>query len=182
MMRRESVYRAVGILAALTWTFVAGTAQQAPPPPMPVPAILQAYKPVTPERLLKPDEGDWLMIRRTYDGWGYSPLAQITERNVKRLKPVWSFSTGATSGHQAPPIVNGGVMFVATPGDQVIAIDVVRGTLLWRYRYPTPEDLISLHRTNRGVALLGDKVYLAASDAALVALDAKTGKPAWTTR
>ena len=73
-MRRKSVYRAVGIFAAVAWTFAAGTAQQAPAPPMPVPAILQAYKPVTPERLLKPDEGDWLMIRRTYDGWGYSPL------------------------------------------------------------------------------------------------------------
>ena len=45
-------------------------------------ARLAAYRPVTSERLLKPGDGDWLMIRRTYDGWGYSPLDQITPANV----------------------------------------------------------------------------------------------------
>src|SRR5262245_30994753 len=63
-------------------------------PPAPVPAILQNYKPVTAERLKKPDDGDWLTVRRTYDGWGYSPLEQITAKNVDKLQPVWSFSTG----------------------------------------------------------------------------------------
>ena len=83
----------------------------------------QAYKPVTAERLLKPDPADWLMVRRTYDGWGYSPLDQINTGNVSKLRPVWSFSTGMTSGHEAPAIVNNGVMFVSTPANQVIAID-----------------------------------------------------------
>ena len=59
----------------------------APPPPMP--AVLQNYQPVTAERLKNPEDGNWLMIRRTYDGWGYSPLDQITPANVARLKPVW---------------------------------------------------------------------------------------------
>ena len=54
-----------------------------------VPLVLQNYKPVTTERLKKPDAGDWLIVRRTYDGWGYSPLEQITRGNVKRLQPVW---------------------------------------------------------------------------------------------
>ena len=81
----------------------------------------------------KPDDGDWLMIRRTYDGWGYSPLDQITPANVSRLQPAWVFSTGVSSGHEAAPIVNNGVMFVSTPGNQVIAIDAKTGTLLWRY-------------------------------------------------
>ena len=54
-----------------------------PPPPLPMPAILKAYPPVTAERLLKPADGEWLMIRRTYDGWGYSPLDQITPANVR---------------------------------------------------------------------------------------------------
>ena len=53
-----------------------------------MPPILQNYKPVTAERLKKPDDGDWLMVRRTYDGWGYSPLDQITPANVARLQPV----------------------------------------------------------------------------------------------
>ena len=137
---------------------------------------------MTPERLKKPEDGDWLMVRRTYDGWGYSPLEQITSGNVSRLQPVWVFSTGVTNGHEAPPIVNNGVMFVATPGNQVIAIDAKTGALLWRYRRPLPEDVILLHPTSRGVALSGDKVFFAAGEAVLVALDARTGREVWTTK
>ena len=76
-----------------------------------------------------------------------------------------------TNGHEAPPIVNNGVMFVATPGNQVIALDAKTGALLWRYRRPLPEDVILLHGTSRGVALYGDKVFFAAGEAVLVALD-----------
>ena len=151
------------------------------PPPRPVPAVLQNYPAVTAEQLKTPADGDWLMIRRTYNGWGYSPLHEITTRNVRKLQPVWSLSTGVTSGHQAPPIVNGGVMFVATPNNQVLAIDARTGALLWRYRRVPPEDAIVAHRTSRGVALLGDKVFFAAGEAVLVALDAKTGREVWTT-
>ncbi len=148
----------------------------------PRPAVLENYPAVTPERLKTPSDGDWLMVRRTYNGWGYSPLAQITKGNVARLQPVWSMSTGVTSGHQAPPVVNGGVMFVSTPQNQVLAIDARSGTLLWRYRRTAPEDAIIAHRTSRGVALLGDKVYFAAGEAVLVCLDARTGREVWTTK
>lgn len=151
-----------------------------PAPPLPMPEILKVYPSVTPERLLKPADGDWLMIRRTYDGWGYSPLDQISAANVARLRPVWGFSTGATNGHEAPPIVNGGVMFVATPGNQVLAVEAKTGRLLWRYRRPIPEDAVVMHPTSRGVALYADKVFLAANEGVLVALDARTGKEVWT--
>jgi alcohol dehydrogenase (cytochrome c) len=145
-----------------------------------MPEILRSYQPVTAERLLKPTDGDWLMIRRTYDGWGYSPLDQITTANVARLQPMWVFATGAMNGHEAPPLVNNGVMFVSTPGNQVIAVEAKTGRLLWRYRRPVPEDAIVLHPINRGAALYQDKVFLAASEAVLVALDARTGKEVWT--
>jgi len=144
--------------------------------------VLQNYKPVDAERLKNPADGDWLMVRRTYAGWGYSPLEQITPANVARLQPVWSFSTGVTNGHEAPPIVNNGVMFVATPGNKVIALDAKTGGLLWRYRRPLPEDVILLHATSRGVALYGDKVFFAAGEAVLVALNAKTGQEVWSAR
>src|SRR5437868_3623067 len=98
------------------------------------PVLAQSYAAVTAERLKQPDDGDWLMVRRTYDGWGYSPLAQITPRNIKGLQPVWVYSTGVNNGHEATPIVNQGVMYVATPGNQVIALDAATGRLLWRYR------------------------------------------------
>src|SRR5580765_3056799 len=145
-------------------------------------AILQNYPGVTAEQLKAPADGDWPMVRRTYDGWGYSPLEQITKGNVARLQPVWSMSTGVTSGHQAPPMVYGGVMFAATPNNQLLAIDAKTGALLWRYRRTPPEDAIVLHRTSRGIALFGDKVFFAAADAVLVALDVKTGKEVWTTK
>jgi alcohol dehydrogenase (cytochrome c) len=184
---------AAGVVALLLFAEVARQPAEALPeagqPPSPAPApesapqppILQNYKEVTAERLKRPDDGDWLMVRRTYDGWGYSPLEQITPANVTRLQPAWSFSTGVTNGHEAPPIVNNGVMFVATPGNQVIAIDVKTGGLLWRYRRPLPEDVILLHATSRGVALFRDKVFFAAGEAVLVALDARTGMEVWTT-
>jgi alcohol dehydrogenase (cytochrome c) len=149
-------------------------------PPVPMPEVLRNYKPVTAERLKNPDDGDWLTVRRTYDGWGYSPLEEITPANVARLQPAWVFATGVTNGHEAPPMVNNGVMFVATPGNQVVAIDAKTGGLLWRYRRPLPEDVILLHGTSRGVALYRDKVFFAAGEAVLVAVDAATGKEVWT--
>jgi alcohol dehydrogenase (cytochrome c) len=152
------------------------------PVPGPVPNILQRYTPVTAERLKKPEDANWLLFRRTYDGWGYSPLRDITPANVARLAPVWSFSTGQVEGHQAPPIVNNGIMFVATPGNQVLAIEAKSGAVLWRYKRAIPEDMTQLHPTSRGVGLWGDKVFFAATEAVLVALDAKTGKEAWTTK
>jgi alcohol dehydrogenase (cytochrome c) len=150
-------------------------------PDFPLPAPLQNYQPVTADRLKHPEDGNWLMIRRTYDGWGYSPLDQLTPANVTRLKPVWVFSTGETRAHESAPIVNNGVMFVTTPMNQVIAIDAKSGNLLWRYRRPRPEGASVPHETNRGIALYGDKVYFAAGEAVLVALDARTGKEVWTT-
>ncbi len=150
------------------------------PGPGPVPDVLQKYAPVTADRLKNPEDSNWLLFRRTYDGWGYSPLKEITPDNANRLQLVWSTATGQIEGHQAPPIVNNGVMFVATPGNQVLAIEAKSGNLLWRYKRPLPEDIVNLHPTSRGVALYGDKVYFASADCVLVALDAKTGKEVWT--
>src|SRR4029453_19552495 len=99
-------------------------------------AILKNYRSVVENDLLNPAPGDWRMGRRTYDGWGYSPLQQITPANVARLQPAWVFSTGVTNGHEAPPMVKNGVMFVAPPGNQVLAIEAKTGVLLWRYKRP----------------------------------------------
>ena len=189
MPEKHRLHAAIAASAlALALSAATASAQQPLPPPptpetpRPVPPILQGYKPVTAERLKQPEDGDWLMYRRTYDGWGYSPLSQITTENVGRLKPAWTLQTGQIEGHQAPPIVNSGVMFVATPGNQVLAIDAKKGDLLWRFKRPIPEDILLLHPTSRGVGLLDGKIYFAAADAVLVALDAKTGKEVWNTK
>ena len=148
--------------------------------PMIVPAgEITNYNPVTGQRLTNPEPANWMLYRRTYDGQGYSPLDKINTANVKNLVPAWTFSTGVTEGHEAPPIVNNGIMFVATPQNQVFALDAKTGDQIWRYKRQLPEDLFQLHPTSRGVGLWQDKLYLATTDDHLVALDAKTGKVAW---
>jgi alcohol dehydrogenase (cytochrome c) len=174
------------VAAVIVAGLMGATAQQIMSPPTAAPAplapALAGYAPVTAERLRNPEDANWLLFRRTYEGWGYSPLAQITPANIDRLQLVWSFATGQVEGHQAPPIVNNGVMFVATPGNQLLALEAKSGNLLWRYKRPLPEDLTTLHPTNRGVGLYGDKVYFASADAVLVALDARTGKEVWNAK
>ncbi len=143
---------------------------------------ISSYAPVTQQRLENPEAGNWLLYRRTYDGHGFSPLKQINTDNARDLVPVWTFATGVVEGHEAPPMVNNGMMFVTTPGMQVLALDATTGDLIWRYKEKLPADLFQLHPTNRGVAMWGDKLYLATVDAHLIALDAKTGKEVWNTK
>jgi alcohol dehydrogenase (cytochrome c) len=140
---------------------------------------LPPYSPVTDARLRNQDSESWLLYRGSYDSHGYSALDQIDTDNVANLKPVWSFSTGLREGHQAPPIVNNGYMYVSTPQNHVLALNAVTGDLLWRYVRYLPDDLQQFHPTNRGVALYGDIAYLATVDAFLVALDALTGEVVW---
>ncbi|MEY4642419.1 MAG: hypothetical protein RLZZ227_2413 [Pseudomonadota bacterium] len=149
-----------------------------------LPALVQAQdlaamRDVSDERLRAPEPENWLMFRREYSGSGFSPLDQITPDNVARLKPVWTLSTGVTEGHQSPPIVNDGVMYVTTPLNLVYAVNAATGDVLWEYRRQLPFDLSLIHPTNRGVALYGDKVFMATSDAVLVALNARTGEVVW---
>ena len=120
------------------------------------------------------------MYRRTYDGSGFSPLQQIDTNNVGTLSLAWSLSTDLVEAHETTPIVNHGRMFITTPGNNVIALDAKTGTQLWRYVKKYPDDLFQLHPTNRGVALYGNRVYMATTDCQLVALDAATGKEDWS--
>src|SRR6267142_1812977 len=73
------------------------------------------YPTVTDERLQHPEAGDWLMYRRTYEGSGFSPLSQITTKNVGGLTLAWSLSTDFVEAHETTPIVNQGRMFITTP-------------------------------------------------------------------
>src|SRR6201998_450723 len=178
----QSIFGILGVTCAFATGLTAAPQTPQAPPAAPVHLTLQNYKRVTEERLTHPEDRDWLKIRPTYDAWGYSPLTQITTKNAPRLQPVWVLATGGNNGHEATPIVNDGVMFVAPPGSQVIAVDGRTGPILWRYKRTLPNGVIILHPTSRGVALYSDKVFFATGDAVLVALDAKTGKEVWTTK
>jgi alcohol dehydrogenase (cytochrome c) len=167
-MNRSSRYLTLPVGAALTLLLGFADAQPA-----------RSLAPVTADRLTNPEAGSWLMYRRSYNGWGYSPLKEIRRNNVGRLRPVWTLSTGITEGHEGVPLVNDGVMFVTTPLNRLLAIDATNGDVLWAYQRQLPYDMPQSHPTNRGAALWGDKVYMATSDANVVAFDAATGTVAW---
>ena len=87
--------------------------------------------PVTDAMLQDPPSADWLNWRRTLDGWGYSPLDQITTDNVHHIQLVWASSLGPGVS-ETTPLVHDGVMFIANPGNVVQALDAVTGVLLRR--------------------------------------------------
>jgi len=137
--------------------------------------------PVTDAMLRDPPAGDWLMWRRTYNGWGYSPLDQINKTNVKNLKPVWTWSmtNGAT---ETTPIVHNGVMFIFNYADKVQALDAASGDLIWEYKRDLPAKLVAdggNPLAKRNMAIYEDNLIVATSDSHIIALDAKTGKIAW---
>ena len=134
--------------------------------------------PVTDALLADPPAGDWPSWRRTRDGHGYSPLAQVTRGNVADLQLAWSIAV-RPGNHQTTPLVHDGVMFLASPGNVVQAIDAATGDVIWAHRARLPED--ARPGATRTLALYGDKVFLARADAVLVALDARTGEEVWRT-
>src|SRR5260370_1440581 len=111
------------------------------------------YPTVTDERLQRPEAGDWLMYRRTYDGWGFSPLKEITSSNIHKLSLAWSMSTDLLGAHETTAIVNRGRMFITTPQNNVIAIDAKTGSQLWRYAKKYPDGLFHLHPHNLRAAV-----------------------------
>ena len=127
--------------------------------------------------------GDWLTYSGNYTGQRYSALDQINRTNVARLRPAWVYQI--QGGYlESTPLVADEVMYLSEPPSSVVAIDTRSGRPIWRWDRPIPEDLRTLGfgRTNRGVALLDDKVYIGTLDAHLIALDAKTGAVRWDTQ
>jgi len=139
------------------------------------------FKSVSDEELRDPAAGDWLMYRRTYDGWGHSPLDQIDRGNVADLQLAWVWSMDAGVS-QPTPLVRDGVIYLTNPENTIQALDGATGNLLWEYRRGFPEGFRGGGFTQlRSIAIYGDKIYVPTKDAALVALDAKTGELVWET-
>ena len=139
------------------------------------------WEPITEERLLNPEDGDWLSYRRTYDVTGFSPLDQINRDNVGDLRLVWAWSMRDNSRWVPTPIVANGLMYVSEGSGRVTAFDVVSGDVEWMHTRSYPEDIEQSQALgrHRGVSVLGDTVYWGTADAALVALDARTGEQRW---
>jgi alcohol dehydrogenase (cytochrome c) len=143
---------------------------------------------VTYQDLLKADEAtsDWLMYSRTYDGQRYVRLNQINLTTVQRLRPAWVFPTGGDNrGLEATPLIHDGVIYLGADQSRVFALDARTGLARWRYDPGLSKDVERVYccgSNNRGVALLGNLVYVGTMDARLVALHADTGRVAWEAR
>lgn len=141
---------------------------------------VQNFTPVTDHMLRQPPAADWLSWRRTLDAQGHSPLHQITRENVHELKLAWVVAMREGS-NQVTPLVHDGVMFLTNPGNIIQALDAEVGELIWEYAYSYPPEAKTLGGPTRNIALYEDKLFLATYDAAIVALDARTGKQLWRT-
>src|SRR2546423_7675634 len=129
------------------------------------------------------DSANWLIYGRTYSEQRFSPLARITADNANQLGLAWYADFDINRGQEAVPLVIDGVMYVSTAWSVVKAFDAKTGKPLWSYDPAVPRELGvkgCCDVVNRGVAAWKGKIYVAAFDGRLVALDAGTGKPVWS--
>ena len=156
-----------------------GLAPGAALPPYPIPRNpLAGLSPVTDAMLERVAPEDWLLWRRTYDAYGFSPLDAIDRTNVGDLRVAWSWSL-PPGPNESTPIVHDGVLFIHGYGDEVQALDAATGDLLWQYSRRLPRGVAP--SVKRGISLYGDRLYVPTSDAHVVALDVKTGRVVWDT-
>jgi alcohol dehydrogenase (cytochrome c) len=138
---------------------------------------IEKVTPVTDAMLLNPPDGDWLMWRRTYDGWGYSPLDQINKNNVGSLQLSWAWSMTPGGRTQETPLVHDGIMYIQNSTHLIQALNAATGDLIWQYQYKLPDGVNPTGQRNK--AIYGDNLILATRDAHIIALNAKTGRLVW---
>ena len=139
---------------------------------------------ITFDRLLHPDAEpqNWLSYSRSLDGQRYSPLSQITPANVKNLELQWVWQARSLEKFESTPIVVDGILYTIQAPNDVVALDASTGRVFWTFPYtPAPEARPCCGRVNRGLAILGDTLYMGTLDAHLIAIDAKSGKLLWNT-
>jgi alcohol dehydrogenase (cytochrome c)/quinohemoprotein ethanol dehydrogenase len=150
-------------------------------------ARAETGKPVNGERIADADAepGNWLSYGRTYGEQRYSPLNQINDKNAQKLGLAWYADLDTNRAQEATPLIVDGVMYVSTAWSLVKAYEARSGRLLWAYDPQVHRELgmnACCDVGNRGVAAWNHKIYVGAYDGRLVALDAGTGKPVWSTQ
>jgi quinohemoprotein ethanol dehydrogenase len=138
---------------------------------------------VTDAMIAAADPNEWLTYGRDYAEQRYSPLTQVDTDSVGELGLAWFADLDTARGQEATPLMHDGVLYISTAWSKVNAYDAATGALKWTYDPQVPRETLvraCCDAVNRGVALYGDKVYVGTLDGRLVALDAKSGKVAWT--
>jgi alcohol dehydrogenase (cytochrome c) len=145
---------------------------------------LQAQTAVTYDRLLNAakEPQNWLTYGGNYFSHRHSPLTQITPANVKNLALSWMYQSPLTGSWQATPIVVDGIMYLTQRPNEVVALDAATGRAFWVYRHQNAANLVvCCGSNNRGLAILGETLFMGTLDAQIVALDARSGRPIWKT-
>jgi quinohemoprotein ethanol dehydrogenase len=180
---KKALHLHLGVIGATT--LLLGLPLVAPAPAADAPKARAGD--ITDERLRHADQdpGNWLTHGGDWQEQRYSRLDDINANTVAALRPAWSAEFDTGRGQEATPIVVDGVMYVSTAWSKLYALDTATGRQLWYYdpKVPGPTGAHACcDVVNRGVAVYEGKVYLATLDGRLVALDAATGKPAWSVR
>ncbi|HYM18080.1 MAG TPA: PQQ-dependent dehydrogenase, methanol/ethanol family [Micropepsaceae bacterium] len=124
---------------------------------------------------------NWLTYGGSYQSQRFSTLKQITPENVKNLEQKWVLQDQVFGAWESNPLVVDGIMYVTERPNDVIALDAKTGKVFWLYRYTnSPDARVCCGANNRGVAMLGNTLYMGTLDAHLVAIDSRNGKPLWT--
>ena len=122
----------------------------------------------------------WLLYGGGYDNLRHSPVKRLTPKSLKSLHVAWSAPTGTAGQFETSPVDYGGVMYITTSYNRIMALDAASGQILWRYDVKLPDDIrICCGPVNRGAAIGGDLVLMATLDSRLFAFDRKTGKVMW---
>src|SRR5262245_40914735 len=149
-----------------------GRGEVAPVTGLTVTGEVKDYARVTDDMLRNPAPGDWLTIRRDQFASNYSPLTQITRDNAQDLQLAWVAPMAEGGTNQPSPLAHNGTVFLNNTGGVIQALDGKTGDVIWEQR-------LGGNTAMRGITLYDDKLYIAMSNAHLVALEAKTGKVAW---
>jgi len=123
---------------------------------------------------------NWLSYSGTIDNQRYSRLDQINTRTVGQLELQWVWQARSLEKFEATALVVDGILYTVQAPNDVVALDAATGRVFWSYHHePAPEGRPCCGRVNRGVAILGDTLYMGTIDAHLLAIDAKSGKLLW---
>jgi alcohol dehydrogenase (cytochrome c) len=125
---------------------------------------------------------NWLSYSATLDNQRHSLLDQVNTSNVASLELQWVWQARSLEKFEATPLVVDGILYTVQAPNDVVALDAKTGRVFWTYHHePSPEGRPCCGRVNRGVAILGDTLFMGTIDAHLLAIDAKSGRLLWDT-
>jgi PQQ-dependent dehydrogenase (methanol/ethanol family) len=180
LWRSSAVVAAIGVVTGSAWA-QAEVSGQGTATGSPVPKTVS----VSQSQLdgADKDRSNFLQSNMSYAQTRYYPATQIDTTNVAKLKPAFQFQTAVLESMETAPIVVDGIMYVTTSYNHVYALDAATGKEFWHYKHKL--GAVSTYccgPNNRGVAVMGDRLYMGTLDAKLIALDAKTGAVVWSTQ